>query len=49
MEHLEQIFTALQMADLKIKISKCEFFKKHVSYCYRNWERLKCNGVLNYK
>ena len=32
MEHLERIFAALQMADLKIKVSKCEFFKKHVSY-----------------
>ena len=32
MEHLERIFTTLQMADLKIKVSKCEFFKKHVSY-----------------
>ena len=32
MEHLERIFAALQIADLKIKISKCEFFKKHVSY-----------------
>ena len=32
MEHLERIFTALQMADFKIKVSKCEFFKKHVSY-----------------
>ena len=32
MEHLEKIFTALQMADLKTKVSKCEFFKKHVSY-----------------
>ena len=31
MEHLERIF-ALQMADLKIKVLKCEFFKKHVSY-----------------
>ena len=28
MEHLEKIF----IADLKIKVSKCEFFKKHVSY-----------------
>ena len=28
MEHLERIFAAL----LKIKVSKCEFFKKHVSY-----------------
>ena len=32
MEHFERIFAALQMADLKIKISKCEFFKKHISY-----------------
>ena len=32
MEHLERIFAALQMADLKIKVSKCEFFKKHISY-----------------
>ena len=32
MEHFERIFAVLQMADLKIKVSKCEFFKKHVSY-----------------
>ena len=32
MEHLERIFTVLQMADLKIKVLKCEFFKKHISY-----------------
>ena len=32
MEHLERIFTALQMADLKIKVLKCDFFKKYVSY-----------------
>ena len=32
MEHLEKIFEALQVADLKIKASKCEFFKKHMSY-----------------
>ena len=32
MEHLERIFAALQTADLKIKVSKCEFFKKHISY-----------------
>ena len=31
MEHLEKIFEALQVADLKIKVSKCEFFKMHVS------------------
>ena len=32
MEHLERIFAALQITDLKIKVSKCEFLKKHVSY-----------------
>ena len=32
MEHLERIFTALQMEDLKIKVLKWKFFKKHVSY-----------------
>ena len=32
MEHLERIFAALQIADLKIKVLKCEFFKKHISY-----------------
>ena len=32
MEHLEKIFEALRVADLKIKVSKCKFFKKHVSY-----------------
>ena len=32
MDHLEKIFKALQIADLKIKVSKCEFFKKHISY-----------------
>ena len=32
MEHLEKIFEALQVIDLKIKVSKCEFFKKHISY-----------------
>ena len=32
MLHLEAIFEALQVADLKIKVSKCEFFKKHVAY-----------------
>ena len=32
MEHLERIFAALQMEDLKIKVLKCEFFKKHISY-----------------
>ena len=32
MEHLEKIFEALQVTDLKIKVLKCKFFKKHVSY-----------------
>ena len=32
MLHLETIFKALQVADLKIKVSKCKFFKKHVAY-----------------
>ena len=32
MEHLEEIFEALQVMDLKIKVSKYEFFKKHISY-----------------
>ena len=32
MKHLEKISNALQVADLKIKVSKCEFFKKCVSY-----------------
>ena len=32
MEHLEKIFEALRVADLKIKVSKCKFFKKHISY-----------------
>ena len=32
MEHLEKIFEALQVTDLKIKVSKYEFFKKHISY-----------------
>ena len=32
MSHLEAIFEALRFADLKIKASKCEFFKKHVGY-----------------
>ena len=32
LKHLEQVFAALQKADLKIKASKCEFFKSHVCY-----------------
>ena len=32
LDHLEKVFTALQQADLKIKASKCEFFKSHVCY-----------------
>ena len=32
MGHLEKTFEALQVADLKIKVSKCKFFKNHISY-----------------
>ena len=32
MSHLEAIFEVLQVADLKIKVSKCEFFRKHIAY-----------------
>ena len=32
LEHLEEVFKALQEADLKIKQSKCEFFKSKVHY-----------------
>ena len=32
LKHLEQVFAALQKANLKIKASKCEFFKSHVCY-----------------
>ena len=32
LKHFKQVFAALQKADLKIKASKCEFFKSHVCY-----------------
>ena len=32
LKHLEHVFAALQKADLKIKASKCKFFKSHVCY-----------------
>ena len=32
LDHLEKVFTALQQAELKIKASKCEFFKSDVCY-----------------
>ena len=32
LKHLERVFAALQEVDLKIKASKCEFFKSHVCY-----------------
>ena len=32
LDHLEKVFTALKRADLKIKASKCEFFKSYVCY-----------------
>ena len=30
--HIEEIFRRLEAADLKIKRSKCDFFKKHIHY-----------------
>ena len=30
--HIEEIFKRLEAADLKIKRSKCDFFKKHIHY-----------------
>ena len=32
LEHLEEIFTRLKAAGLKLKIEKCCFFKKHIQY-----------------
>ena len=32
LKHLEQVSAALQKVDLKIKASKCKFFKSHVCY-----------------
>ena len=32
LDHLEKVFAVLQKAHLKIKASKCEFFKNHVCY-----------------
>ena len=32
MEHLEEIFTRLRAAGLKLKLEKCCFFKKHIQY-----------------
>ena len=32
LKHLEKIFAALKKAKLKIKLSKCHFFKKHLQY-----------------
>ena len=32
LNHLEKVFAAQQEADLRIKASKCEFFKSHVCY-----------------
>ena len=30
--HIEEIFKRLEAADLKMKRSKCDFFKKHIHY-----------------
>ena len=32
LEHLEAVFQRLREADLKLKASKCNFFKKHIQY-----------------
>ena len=32
LEHLEEIFTKLKTAGLKLKLEKCCFFKKHIQY-----------------
>ena len=32
LEHLEEIFTRLKRAGLKLKLEKCCFFKKHIQY-----------------
>ena len=32
LEHLEEIFTRLKAAGLKLKLEKCCFFKKHIEY-----------------
>ena len=32
LDHFKKVFAVLQRADLKIKASKCEFFKSHVCY-----------------
>ena len=32
LEHLELVFQRLREADLKVKASKCNFFKKHIQY-----------------
>ena len=32
LEHLEEIFTRLRAAGLKLKLEKCCFFRKHIQY-----------------
>ena len=32
LKHLEEVFQRLREADLKLKASKCNFFKKHIQY-----------------
>ena len=32
LEHLQEIFTRLKAAGLKLKLEKCCFFKKHIQY-----------------
>ena len=32
LEHLEEIFSRLRAAGLKLKLEKCSFFKRHIQY-----------------
>ena len=32
LKHLKEVFQRLREADLKLKASKCNFFKKHIQY-----------------
>ena len=32
LEHLQKVFLRLREAKLKLKVSKCSFFKKHIQY-----------------
>ena len=42
LSHIEEIFRRLEAADLKMKRSKCDFFKKHTHYL---GHLISANGV----